>query len=49
MNMGAAMAPAALTVLQNFEDLNVDETFYDRIITGRSWENRRHDFLPDDA
>ena len=35
MNMGAAMAPAAaLTVLQNFEDLNVDETFYDRIITG---------------
>ena len=28
MNMGAAMAPAAaLTVLQNFEDLNVDETF----------------------
>ena len=35
MNMGAAMAPAAaLTVLQNFEDLNVDETYYDRIITG---------------
>ena len=35
MNMGAAMAPAAaLTVLQNFEDLDVDETYYDRIITG---------------
>lgn len=35
MNMGAAMAPAAaLTVLQNFEDLEVDESSYDRIITG---------------
>lgn len=35
MNMGAAMAPAAFqTVRQNFEDFSVDETHYDRIITG---------------
>ncbi|MCI8453286.1 MAG: stage V sporulation protein AD [Lachnospiraceae bacterium] len=35
MNMGAAMAMAALdTILQNFRDLGVDETYYDRIITG---------------
>lgn len=35
MNMGAAMAPAAFeTILQNFEDFNIDETYYDRIITG---------------
>lgn len=35
MNMGAAMAVAAVdTILQNFRDLDVDETWYDRIITG---------------
>ncbi len=35
MNMGAAMAGAALdTILQNFRDFGVDETYYDRIITG---------------
>ena len=35
MNMGAAMAMAALdTILANFRDLGVDETWYDRIITG---------------
>lgn len=35
MNMGAAMAMAALdTIVQNFRDLRVDETHYDRIITG---------------
>lgn len=35
MNMGAAMAPAAFdTILQNFEDFNVDESYYDKIITG---------------
>lgn len=35
MNMGAAMAPAAYhTILQNFEDFDVDETHYDKIITG---------------
>ncbi len=35
MNMGAAMAPAAVhTIRQNFEDFHVDETYYDRIITG---------------
>ena len=35
MNMGAAMAPAAVhTIRQNFEDVGVDETYYDRIITG---------------
>ena len=35
MNMGAAMAMAALdTILQNFRDLGLDETHYDRIITG---------------
>ena len=35
MNMGAAMAPAAYhTIRQNFEDFGVDETWYDRIITG---------------
>ena len=35
MNMGAAMAPAAVhTIRQNFEDFGVDETHYDRIITG---------------
>ena len=35
MNMGAAMAMAALdTILQNFRDLGVDETHYDKIITG---------------
>ncbi|MCI8516513.1 MAG: stage V sporulation protein AD [Hungatella sp.] len=35
MNMGAAMAPAAYgTIRQNFQDFGVDETHYDRIITG---------------
>lgn len=35
MNMGAAMAPAAFhTIQQNFEDFGVDETYYDKIITG---------------
>lgn len=35
MNMGAAMAVAAVdTILQNFRDLEVDEKYYDRIITG---------------
>lgn len=35
MNMGAAMAMAAMdTILTNFRDLEVDETYYDRIITG---------------
>lgn len=35
MNMGAAMAMAALdTIVQNFKDLGVNETYYDRIITG---------------
>lgn len=35
MNMGAAMAMAAMdTILTNFRDLEVDENYYDRIITG---------------
>ena len=35
MNMGAAMAMAAMdTILTNFHDLEVNETYYDRIITG---------------
>ena len=35
MNMGAAMAMAAFdTILTNFRDLGVDETYYDKIITG---------------
>lgn len=35
MNMGAAMAPAAYeTIKQNFEDLGVDPSHYDKIITG---------------
>lgn len=35
MNMGAAMAVAAVdTILQNFRDFKVDETYYDKIITG---------------
>ncbi len=35
MNMGAAMAMAALdTILTNFRDLGVDESYYDKIITG---------------
>ena len=35
MNMGAAMAPAAFdTIKQNFEDLGVDPSYYDKIITG---------------
>lgn len=35
MNMGACMAPAACDlILSNFKDFNVDETYYDMIITG---------------
>lgn len=35
MNMGAAMAPAAYeTIKQNFEDLGVEPSYYDKIITG---------------
>ena len=35
MNMGAAMAPAAFhTIEQNLEDFGVDESWYDRIVTG---------------
>ncbi len=35
MNMGAAMAPAAYdTIKQNLEDLGVEPTYYDKIITG---------------
>ncbi len=35
MNMGAAMAPAAFeTIKQNFEDLGVQPSYYDKIITG---------------
>lgn len=35
MNMGAAMAPAAVhTILQNFKDMGVDAGHYDKIITG---------------
>ena len=35
MNMGAAMAPAAAdTICRNFKDFDVDENYYDRIITG---------------
>lgn len=35
MNMGACMAPAAADLInQNFKDLDVDENYYDMIITG---------------
>ena len=35
MNMGACMAPAAADLIAaNLNDLDVDETYYDRIITG---------------
>lgn len=35
MNMGAAMAMAALdTILTNFRDFGIKETYYDKIITG---------------
>lgn len=35
MNMGAAMAPAAYhTIAQNFQDFDIDEQYYDKIITG---------------
>lgn len=35
MNMGAAMAVAAVdTILQNFRDFGIDQTYYDKIITG---------------
>ena len=34
-NMGAAMAPAAVqTILSNLEDLGVEPSYYDAIITG---------------
>lgn len=35
LNMGACMAPAATdTIYQNFMDFNIDENYYDKIITG---------------
>lgn len=35
MNMGAAMAPSAYhTIRQNFKDLDIDATYYDKIFTG---------------
>lgn len=35
MNMGAAMAPSAYhTIRQNFEDMDINESYYDKIITG---------------
>ncbi|MBB2181991.1 stage V sporulation protein AD [Lachnospiraceae bacterium MD1] len=35
MNMGAAMAPSAFdTIRQNFEDFQIEPSYYDRIITG---------------
>lgn len=35
MNMGAAMAPAAVdTIVRNLEDLNVEPNYYDKIVTG---------------
>lgn len=35
MNMGASMAPAAADLIEaNFKDFEVDETYYDKIITG---------------
>lgn len=35
MNMGACMAPAAADLIEtNFKDFEVDETYYDKIITG---------------
>jgi stage V sporulation protein AD len=35
MNMGACMAPAAADVIaRNFKDFDVDETYYDMVITG---------------
>ena len=46
MNMGAAMAMAALdTILQNFRDLGVDETHYDKIITGDLGDVGQHILL----
>lgn len=35
MNMGAAMAPAAVdTIVRNLEDLNIEPNYYDKIVTG---------------
>ena len=35
MNMGAAMAPAAVdTIVRNLEDMNVEPNYYDKIVTG---------------
>lgn len=53
MNMGAAMAPAAWdTIRQNFEDFGVDESWYDKIITGDLGEIGRKillDFMKNDG
>ena len=53
MNMGAAMAPSAYhTIRQNFEDLDVNETCYDKIITGDLGEIGRKillDFMKKDG
>lgn len=53
MNMGAAMAPAAWdTITQNFRDFGVDESWYDRIITGDLGEIGRKillDFMKNDG
>ena len=53
MNMGAAMAPAAWdTITQNFKDFDVDESWYDKIITGDLGEIGRKillDFMKNDG
>lgn len=53
MNMGAAMAPAAWdTIRRNFEDFGVDESWYDKIITGDLGEIGKKillDFLKNDG
>ncbi|MFR2848534.1 MAG: stage V sporulation protein AD [Hungatella hathewayi] len=53
MNMGAAMAPSAYhTIRQNFEDMDVNETYYDKIITGDLGEIGRKillDFMKKDG
>ena len=58
MNMGAAMAPAAFhTIEQNLEDFQINESYYDQIITGDLGEvgrrillefmkNKGHDLEP---
>lgn len=46
MNMGAAMAPAAYhTICQNFKDMEIDEKYYDKIITGDLGEVGRNILL----